>query len=242
MNLTTKDFWETRWENEPMAQSIEMSTYHELFEKYLPKGGSYMEIGCTPGTNLAYFNKFFGYEIAGIDYADAEITKRTLEQLGITNYELFVMDFTKELPDKRYDVVGSFGFIEHFENLDDIIHRHIQLLKQNGTLILTIPHFRNFQYLLRTIYDKDVLAVHNLEIMKPDILREIVLKYGAKKIHYCNYYLTYRFWIDNESINKTMKKFVYKGCAIIEKLLSTFKLDKVPNRFFSPYIVVVAEF
>jgi len=44
--------------------------------------------------------------------------------------------------DDRYDLVCSFGFIEHFENFLEIIALHDKILKQGGQLIITTPHFK----------------------------------------------------------------------------------------------------
>ncbi len=242
LKLTTKDFWETRWGKNEIARTVKKNIFHPLFEKYLAKTATYIEIGCAPDGKMAYFNKYWGYDVSGIDYASSEITHKTLKQLGVENYKLFELDFTKELPENQYDVVASFGFIEHFEEIDDIFRRHIELLKKKSTLIISIPHFKNIQYFLRLIYDKKVLQVHNLKIMDPMLLKAMAYKYGARKVHYCNYYRTFGFWVDNENINSMIRKAIGKSNFLIQKVLQRFKVDNIPNRFCSPYIILIVEF
>jgi len=41
----------------------------------------------------------------------------------------------------KFDIVASFGFIEHFTNWVEILESHISLLNNNGYLIVEVPNF-----------------------------------------------------------------------------------------------------
>src|SRR4030042_3213015 len=139
--LTSKDNWFGR----QSRGEIKSILFGDLFSKYFKKSKnkSCLEIGCVPGRFLAYICKNFGYFPEGIDYIKdtRKITGATLSLNGLHKFEIYEGDFIKwEIP-KQYDLVCSFGFIEHFEGdlNKQIVKKHIKLLKPGGKLIMDIP-------------------------------------------------------------------------------------------------------
>jgi hypothetical protein len=61
--------------------------------------------------------------------------------------------------------VLSAGFIEHFEDPEKIVRCHLDLLRSGGLLIIDIPCLTGLHYCLSWLISKDVLRMHNLEIM-----------------------------------------------------------------------------
>jgi SAM-dependent methyltransferase len=116
-----------------------------LIEKYIPysqKNEEAFEIGCFPGRFLIEIGQK-GYTINGCD-----ITPRIEKDLPDwcirnsckvgkfenKNYLAFI--------DKKYDLVASFGFIEHFKNYEEIFLQHCNMVKSRGILIVQYPNFR----------------------------------------------------------------------------------------------------
>lgn len=238
VKLTQQEHWDQQWDSFELKKNITKHALHDLFQKYLQKNNEseFIEIGCTPGLTMGYFQKYFGYKVSGIDYSETELTRKVLKFNNIDNCELYNIDFTKETINKEYDVVASFGFIEHFTNPDEIIKKHISLLKKNGVLILGIPNLRKIQYIMKYVFERDMLKLHNIATMDLDYLTNVIESNGLK-IMFCNYNKTFDFWLDRDII---FKRYILLFFRLICAGLKITKLDNIPNRFLSPYIVVIA--
>ena len=139
--------------------------FRDLFARYLPRGGTCFEVGCYPGMFLAYLGLEHEFTVSGID-ATPQVTDRLvrhLEKLGVRVGTLHHGNVFTFVSPERYDVVCSFGFIEHFAHVDNVIGRHVALLKPGGTLVLTCPNFRGLQYVLHRLLDSENLARHPSE-------------------------------------------------------------------------------
>ena len=83
--------------------------------------GDAFEIGCYPGTYLSIFGDA-GYTLNGVDiYANVISMETSLQKRGYKTGSFFQSDFETFLPQQNYDVVSSFGFIEHFKTYKEII-------------------------------------------------------------------------------------------------------------------------
>lgn len=159
------------WLNRQSQGEINSILFGNLFSKFLKKslGKSCLEIGCVPGRFLAYLCKNFGYFPEGIDYMKdtKKIIATTLLNNGLQDFVIYEEDFIKWGIIKQYDLVCSFGFIEHFEgDLNrQVVKKHIELLKSGGKLIIDIPNFNYCQYLFHLMLNREVLKTHNVKIM-----------------------------------------------------------------------------
>ncbi len=247
MRLTDRRFWEHHWRVRAAARASETvrlrsMPFHDLLVRTLPRGGSFLEVGCAPGRNMAYFHRYFGYRVAGVDYVGEDITRRTLEENGVAGYRLYRMDFLEELPAERFDVVASFGFVEHFTELDEVLERHVRLLNPGGTVVIGTPHYRGGQYLIRLALDRDSLKRHNLQAMKGRVIRGILTRLGAREILYCGHYRTFGIWLDREDAPRALVRAVGLLDAGFQRLARGLRADNIPNRLFSPYVVTIARF
>lgn len=238
--LASKEYWDKT--KRGSSDSEEKVIFKELFSKYLRNAGKNkvaIEIGCIPGLYLAYVCKNFGYFPEGIDYVeDAEkITGQTLRNFGLNKYRIYTKDFLKWKPPKKYDLVLSFGFIEHFLNPDEIINKHINLLKKGGKIILEVPNFGNGQKWLRCHLDLENLARHNTQVMSIPYFKRTARKHNLE-IDYLGYYGDlFDFWWENENANITqvIAYYILKRFATITKRIS------LNNKYFSPYLIMIAE-
>src|SRR5438034_690129 len=174
--------------------------YKEVFERYLEPGGTCFEIGFLPGYILTYLSKHFRYTVSGIDltpFDETEVRERMVLD-GANVGKLFRGDFLQFASDEEYDVVCSFGFLEHFSNPEVIIKRHISLLRPGGTLVISCPNFRGAQYLLHRYLDSENLANHNLEAMDLDRWTRTLHENGMR-ILFQDYQGTFGFWADSPS-------------------------------------------
>jgi SAM-dependent methyltransferase len=238
--LTAKNYWDT---NKVVTSDYpEIAIFSELFSKYLnstEKNRVAIEIGCVPGSFLAFVCKNFGYFPEGIDFRDdtEELTGKTLQRFGLTEYKICTADFLEWTPDKKYDLVLSMGFIEHFSDADEIVRRHIDLLKKGGKVVLEVPNFANGQKLLHYFLDKPNLLRHNLNVLNMSYFKTVAKKFGLK-INYLGYYGgLFSFWWENQNANFAQKT-AYKFLTLLGQVTKRINLT---NKYFSPYIVMIAE-
>lgn len=186
---TNKNFWEDVWGaknikyelNEKFLLDKNIMNY---FEKFIGSDKkSVFEIGCSPGRFLAYLNKK-GHSISGIDYSKKGNIqlKKNFKTLGIKKYTLYEEDLFKFNHNKKYDVVMSFGFIEHFDDPDTVVEKHIELLKKNGLLILGIPVFNGITGFFQKLNNPKILSNHNLDIMNLNYFSELTNKFNLKLV------------------------------------------------------------
>jgi len=238
---STKEHWKSFWTGVKPAENFK-SHYYRLISKILKpnKQWTAFEIGCVPGNYLMYFNKNYGYKPAGIDYSDkTEQVRKYFEEQGI-RAEIYNQDFFAFKPRKKYNVVLSNGFVEHFGNPENVFERHVQLLKKGGFLIISLPNFRNLQYYLHSIFDSRTLKTHNFEVMEPELWRKLAEKHKLRII-YCNYYETFNFWVVNKStwLRPIIKITELANIAIHAVLKRT--APNIPNKYLSPNIILIAQ-
>lgn len=212
-----------------------------LFEKYLEKGGSCLEIGCYPGNFLIYFSKKFGYDVSGIDIVTSQMLKKTkahLQDNGVTVNELICQDFMKYKPSESYDLVCSFGFIEHFYNYEEIIVKHINLLKPGGKLIISCPNLRIMKYLIHFIIDRRPLPFHIPSSTHLSKWRKI-LEANDMHVLYHNYYKTAEYVrgpeVPKYKYQRIFARLYKKLCKEIEERIY------YPNSFLSPHQISISE-
>jgi SAM-dependent methyltransferase len=248
--LTDVGFWQSVWEREvgkgvPVVQ--EDAHFDRVLSRHLPKGNlDAIEIGFYPGSYMVYLSRRFGYRVSGLDFMpDVERMRKPLEAAGARVGELLQADFMKLETDKTFDVVASFGFVEHFENLDAVMSRHAKLVRPGGYLVVQVPHFKGIHYWLRKTFEPDLLAAHNLGAMSPRWYRAWYESHGFEPL-YCDYFRTFDFWFSS-SAHVLEERFAprHRLVAWTTRLarigLRTLHLEHVPNRWFSPFVVTIAK-
>jgi len=234
-----RDYWEEYWDKE--NRSLESKfLFGDLIEKFKLEIDSYFEIGCAPGSIMSFFNKNYGCRVEGIDFTSSSRIIDFLKQSGIDDYQVYQDDIFDFDIDKVYDFVGSYGFIEHFDNPGLLIQKHKQLVTEGGYLCITVPNMRYFNYFVNYIFSKELVKNHNLKIMDLKLLKKLILDDEFQEI-YANYYLTSLFQANSDSQRLKKYPMIQRIYGILNKIMSELKLDNVPNRFMSPYIVVLAK-
>lgn len=239
--LTRRDDWTAH-----ALGTIDSTLFADVFGQYLQRatGGSCLEIGCMPGGFLAYLCKTFGYTAHGIDFGrDARrITEQTLRANGILDSTILEQDVITWKPTVQHDLVCSFGFIEHFtgEVQREIFKKHVDALKPGGRLIVEVPNFNYGQYVLHRILDKDNLRRHNVACMKPSFFRDCARENGLRILHLGYYGGFIVFWHENERPSR-LQLAVDKLVGKLAWRLMRTPLKEWNNRFFSPFLIMVAQ-
>jgi len=196
-SVVDQEHWDKGYKNLAFKYNEDNILFKDIFYKYLKPNGTCFEVGCYPGGYLIYLGKNFNYCVSGID--KTPLTKERLpfymksENVSVGHF--FNEDFLSFNPSEKYDVVFSFGFIEHFKDLDAIIEKHINLVKPTGILIIACPNFTRGQYLFHRLFDSQNLDHHVIDTMNLCRWREI-LKRNDMDILYDGYYETIKFWTE----------------------------------------------
>ncbi|UCD49424.1 MAG: class I SAM-dependent methyltransferase [Phycisphaerales bacterium] len=186
--LTEKQYWDERWDRIRLPEIVEPTTKHPIareiirvFDTHLPKENlSVVEIGGAPGQFAAYLSRYHHYEASIIEYSETGCrkTEENFDLLGL-DVEVYLQDFFGDLSAlPRFDVVLSMGFIEHFEDIEEVLQRHVALVRKGGILILGVPNLRGIgrRVLARTA--PEMLSRHNLAAMDLENWRILEEKYG----------------------------------------------------------------
>lgn len=200
----------------------------------------FLEIVCFPGRFLYYFAKEFGYRVFGLDFVpEAAFIPEWLAELGV-EAQVTVANFFDFQPKRRFDVVASFGFVEHFPNWEEVLEGHLALLNPGGTLIIEFPNFRYGQYWLRRCFNPANLSGHCLEVMDP-ALWSCALEERGLELIYCGYYQTFDYWggLTGRGWKRWCRRVLIQPVKYVKNLINYFQID-YPNRYFSPFAFIIA--
>jgi 2-polyprenyl-3-methyl-5-hydroxy-6-metoxy-1,4-benzoquinol methylase len=197
------------------------------------------EIGCYPGTYLSVLGDL-GYQLNGIDLNPNTETLLVdwLKTYGYNIGKIEIKNFDNLKVDQKYDLVTSFGFIEHFIDFEKVLKRHLEFVSKDGMLVITTPNLnRPFNYYIHKLFNPKTLKIHNINSMNPDAWKKILVENGFE-VTYSGYFGYYNFWVENEKRNfllrKTLSLFVF-SLPFVSRILPK------NNKFFSPYIGLVAK-
>lgn len=152
---TDREYWEEYWhsrrQNGPPELTIDTNKYsrglYSVFHRFLPSGEalSIVEIGGAPGIFISSLTKINSQLRLGIiDYSDQGIaeTKKVSGELGldiqIHQKDIYSCDLS-DIP--KYDVAYSLGVVEHYEDIELSVNKHLACIKDGGLLIVGLPVF-----------------------------------------------------------------------------------------------------
>jgi len=104
-----------------------------------------LDIGCGNGVTLFLLKKIFNIDGVGVDISSHVIDN--LNKKIQDNSFVFLLGDHRNLnsiKDNQFDIVLSFGVIEHFEEYCLALAESRRVLKPEGTLILIQPHLCSF--------------------------------------------------------------------------------------------------
>jgi len=104
-----------------------------------------LDIGCGNGTTLSYLREHFNITGVGVDISDC-VVKNLKKNVKDKNLSFSVGDHRDldTLDSNQFDIVLSFGVIEHFEEYSLAISEARRVLKPNGYLVMIQPHLLSF--------------------------------------------------------------------------------------------------
>ncbi len=204
--------------------------------RYAPAGPetSVLEVGCAPARWLVFYAERFGASVAGIEYGAkaAELSRANLRAAGIEG-AIEHADFFAAEP-RPYDLVLSFGFIEHFDDLDRAFARHLDFLAPGGRLVIGVPNFRGLNGLLQRLADPAYLRLHNVAAMEPALYRRLAAHHDLAIEH-----MGHLGGFDPILI-KHRRSSPVRPIVLAEALFRRLPFtDRLDNGLLSPYLLVV---
>lgn len=238
-NLTDSTYWDSEYRYATFASAPTNHPINQLIKKHCAgQSGSVFEVGCFPGTFLYTFGEL-GYQLNGIDTAPRlpEMIS-DMQQRGFHLGEFSRADFFNIPHAPQYNVVCSFGFIEHFIDFETVIKKHLDLVAPGGTLIITTPNFAGFyQYLAHKLTDQKNLARHNVASMNPERWAALCTEAGYTIIE-AGYAGKFDFWVEAQE-RSWFEKIIFYLFAALGKILK--RVIWFESKTFSPFCILVAK-
>jgi 2-polyprenyl-3-methyl-5-hydroxy-6-metoxy-1,4-benzoquinol methylase len=253
-----KWYWDHSWANTPLPKAVDPHArgldhyvdrkFHEFFRETFSeletKGRSLLEIGCARSQWLPYFAKEFGFRVCGLDYSDrgCQHAREILAEEGVEG-EVVCSDFfcPPQSMLAAFDVVVSFGVVEHFEPTAGCLKAFSEFLKPGGLAITSIPNMVGLVGYIQKIANRGVFDIH-----VPLDDRALAASHEPSlQVISCRYFLTVNWKVINIEnwqskvfyrLGVRMRSLMNKGFWILEDLVPIIK----PNRLTSPYINCVA--
>jgi SAM-dependent methyltransferase len=243
-NLTDRAFWKAFWESRKNLIFFLKPNYvfgdilTELIKEKKIKNA--IELGGFPGYYATWLKKYQGLDTTLFDYF---IHEGIIEQLLIKNglkpgdINIIEADLFEYKPVKLYDLVLSFGLIEHFNDTKAIIETHLQFLKPGGVLFITLPNFKSINGWIQRNFDRENYDKHNIDSMNPQKLADYCRDLGLTEVE-SYYHGKFTVWLENKAEQSSMVKALVKTILVAGKAFT--KIVPVESKALSPYIVVKA--
>lgn len=183
--LTELEYWDKFWWEIQLPQRVNMDFSNDyaiadFIIENVPQAWGHsktaLEVGCAPGKWMVFLKEEMGYTPHGCEYVHSavEATRKNLDMNNIHDAKVHEGDFLSyDFGEQKYDLIVSFGFIEHFQNPDVVIHKMKSLLKPNGRLVVGIPNFNGLNYYFAK--GVNLLPNHNLRVMRKSFLKSFPL-------------------------------------------------------------------
>lgn len=261
-----KEYWNQTWNDYPLPRvwnvdSKQMLHHVErefflwiakvLEDQHKVGGGiRLVEVGCARSQALPVLARRLGVSVAGIDYSPngCEQTQIMLKREGVSG-EVYCSDIFA-IPDTlkgSFDVVVSFGLIEHFSDTQKIVSALVTLLKPGGLIFTNIPNMRGTTGLAQKVLNRGIYDIH--VPLSPSDVRAAHEAMGLHVLE-CDYFLCSNFGVVNlgEMESRDFGWWVRKiTLATLARVsMATWMLERVFGNFpasqmFSPYVNCIAE-
>lgn len=190
-----------------------------------------IEVGCAPAKWLVHVAEQTGARVEGIEYSahGAELSAANLRMCGVDGAIHHADFFTHDASD--YDLVLSLGFIEHFDELEEVFDRHVAFMAPGGRLLLGVPNFLGLNGFLQRHSDPAYLGLHNLRAMDPAVLRRLGERSGLRL-------LDQRYLGGPDAVIVKPGPWWVKGIVLAEGRLRRLALsERLSHRLFAPYLL-----
>jgi len=242
-SLKTKQQWDSLWKATTRPKSFRSNPlfylqFNRLMKKHVEEGAKFLEIGCAGGKFLTYFGENFNCELFGIEYSPTgcQLAQKKLELAGLNGTVVCEDVFNcKTVPKQSFDIVFSGGFIEHFDNTESVIQKHLDFLKPQGLLIIGVPDMTGLQGLVLRMFNSECFS--GLKLLPAKMIEDILSKLGLKikeSVYICP------FVIGSGEKPKILLPIFYFINKIMYFIVRTLRILSSSERICA-YIVIIAQ-
>lgn len=261
-DLAGVQYWDRVWGSgarqrpvDPNAAGVRnhlRRTFHKFFVEVLGdgRGRGLMEVGCADSIWLPYFRRELGFSVAGMDYSEAgcEAAQENLRNSGIAA-EIFRADMYAPPSDLlgRFDVVFSYGLVEHFSDTAGAIAALRALCRPGGLLVTIVPNMTLTMGWLQRQFSETVYALH-----VPLSLKQLVVAHEMveMKVERACPLLAVNFGVlvpaspGDSPLKATAKRIAHR--ALLASMIPVWAMESVgvyvlpQTKSLSPYFAVVA--
>ncbi len=169
--LSSKAYWNEVLQNTKLPILVKNSEYgtwlqEDFFGEFIARGNfsTLMEVGAGSSGWLPYLAKKYQLLVSGLDYSEVgcEICKKNLEHQRVAFDKIICEDIFKWHSDDTYDIIISFGVIEHFEHPDKILSICRDHLNKGGLVITIIPNLKGLPGMIVRNFLPEVYKMHQV--------------------------------------------------------------------------------
>lgn len=219
MSLSLTEGWNKIWKSTPYGGAIKRLTRTEEKLKNLREGGleffpgqKVLDTGCGDGTTLLELVKSEGIIPSGVDISHAAWLKavQKMQKAGI-EADIKRGDVRKLLfPNNQFDLILSWGVIEHFLDYELAIKEAHRTLKPGGILNLVQPHKYSLRHLKMLSLKIRGRWDFGLQInFSGPFLKKVLLRNGFSRVRYF-----VRPYIGSSDLINNLDTFFYRLTGI----------------------------
>jgi SAM-dependent methyltransferase len=110
----------------------------------LQRGMSVVELGCGSSRYLPYLAQLWDVRVRGVDFSPEGVrqTVAGIEAVGASSNGIVlgrIADYVERNPASA-DLVVSYGLVEHFSDLDEVVSWHIAAVRPGGRVVISAPN------------------------------------------------------------------------------------------------------
>jgi 2-polyprenyl-6-hydroxyphenyl methylase/3-demethylubiquinone-9 3-methyltransferase len=257
--LSNKEYWDDVLASQKLPRvntrknynyKVTMDFMHDSLKD--PGYKTLFEVGCGSSGWLPYFAQRYGFVVSGIDYSEVgcKIARKNLEMLNIKNDGIICQDiFNPNCTNgQSYDVIFSYGVVEHFEKPAEIVKIFRSFTNPGGAIITLVPNLTGLNGWLTRYFMKDVYEMHR--VINREQLQQYHTENGLTNVN-TNYVGTFSLGVipwptSNRGVLKqgsVFRRFALKAIFGFNFVMTSILkiLPDMPSRYLSPYIICIAK-
>jgi 2-polyprenyl-3-methyl-5-hydroxy-6-metoxy-1,4-benzoquinol methylase len=251
-NLTTKAYWDSIYcaprEHELCIEGFRNRCERKIFsllKDELSSGKRVLEIGAGDSLWLPFLARNYpDIHFSGLDYSESGCERLAKRAAGL-GVDVILEDFLQERSNTtpRFDLVISFGVVEHFESLEDVLRAMRKYLAQDGRVFTVIPNMSGLLGLLTKRFSQSIYFAHN-----PHTLERLVAGHESAgfSISSAGYLGSTNFGVLSAAVTRKAGAAYHAYLWLTRLSKAIFYLeekivDLPATQFFSPYIYCIGK-